>query len=110
MAGLDCDLQWPPPDYSLDHFHPDCAGRKWSISLFDRMIHAPGTFRSARSCSKYRAAAIRKHQPPGGVPAWGKADVASVVFVSGISVSQPPPRALYKATRSDETVVVLSAH
>jgi hypothetical protein len=28
----------------LDHFQPDCAGRKWSISLFDRMIHAPGTF------------------------------------------------------------------
>src|ERR1700758_2948027 len=36
----------------LDYFQPDCAGRKWSISLFDRMIHAPGTFRSARSCSK----------------------------------------------------------
>ncbi len=35
----------------LDNFQPDCAGRKWSISLFDRMIHAPGTFRSARSCS-----------------------------------------------------------
>jgi hypothetical protein len=25
---------------SLEHFHPDCAGRKCSISLFDRMIHA----------------------------------------------------------------------
>jgi hypothetical protein len=36
-----------------DHFQPDCAGRKWSISLFDRMIHAPGTFRSARSCSSF---------------------------------------------------------
>ncbi len=23
-----------------EHFHPDCAGRKCSISLFDRMIHA----------------------------------------------------------------------
>ena len=39
----------PAPE--LDHFQPDCAGRKWSISLFDRMIPAPGTFRSARSCS-----------------------------------------------------------
>jgi hypothetical protein len=39
---------------TLDHFQPDCAGRKWSISLFDRMIHAPGTFRPARSCSKSR--------------------------------------------------------
>jgi hypothetical protein len=37
---------------SLDHLQPDCAGRTWSISLFDRMIHAPGTFRSARSCSR----------------------------------------------------------
>jgi hypothetical protein len=36
---------------TLDNLQPDCAGRKWSISLFDRMIHAPGTFRSARSCS-----------------------------------------------------------
>jgi hypothetical protein len=34
-----------------DHFQPDGAGRKWSTSLFDRMIHAQGTFRSARSCS-----------------------------------------------------------
>jgi hypothetical protein len=24
----------------LEHFHPDCAGRKCSTSLFDRMIHA----------------------------------------------------------------------
>ncbi len=36
----------------LDHFQPDRAGRKWSNSLFDRMIHAPWTFRSARSCSE----------------------------------------------------------
>jgi hypothetical protein len=27
---------------TLDHLQPDCAGRKWSISLFNRMIHAPG--------------------------------------------------------------------
>ena len=40
-----------PTPQRLDNFQPDCAGRKWSISLFDRMIHAPGTFRSARSCS-----------------------------------------------------------
>src|ERR1700744_1720744 len=31
----------------LDHFHPDCACRKWSSSLFDRMIPPQGTFRSA---------------------------------------------------------------
>jgi hypothetical protein len=35
----------------IDHFQPDCAGRKSSISLFDRMIHAPGILRSARSCA-----------------------------------------------------------
>ena len=34
-----------------DHFQPDCAGCKRPITLFDRMIHALGTFRSARSCS-----------------------------------------------------------
>jgi hypothetical protein len=41
-----------------DNFQPVCAGRKWSISLFDRMIHAPGTFRSARSCSSQFSACL----------------------------------------------------
>src|SRR5258708_27841248 len=26
---------------SLDHFWPDCAGRSWSVSLFDRVISTP---------------------------------------------------------------------
>ena len=33
-----------------------------------------------------------------------------VTGASGISVCQPPPSALYKATRLDDTVVVLSAN
>jgi hypothetical protein len=33
--------------HGLEAFQPDCAGRKDSSTLFDRMIHTLGTFRSA---------------------------------------------------------------
>jgi hypothetical protein len=56
----------------LDHFQPDCAGRKWSISLFNRMIHAPGTFRSARSCSIAPLGDL-PHEPSAESRGFGKA-------------------------------------
>jgi hypothetical protein len=50
-------------DHALDHFQPERAGGQWSVSLFDRMIHAPGTFRSARSCfNRHNRLCIGEHE------------------------------------------------
>ena len=67
-------------DVRLDHFQPDCAGCKRPITLFDRMIHALGTFRSARSCSSRGAT-------------WGRAFATGALDVPAELCASPSLRA-----------------